>query len=444
MRALVVLLLLSIIVFAQDCIAGNVCGGTDCRQLRCPSSPCSTNSSYLWGCTGYAYEFGNGNCSCVTPQKACPSDNSWQDDVKNALENSNLNGAYFIVGGLDEEYFAYKKGFVQKTTNFASASSIKWVSAAVILKVVEDGKMNLSDNPQKFLSWWTNDPNDERSKVTLTELLAFKSGFNGDAVGLNAPACVSNETMTLENCVKELYENNFAYTPGTTYYYGPVHLQIAGAMAEKAVGKLWVDVAQDYLFSPLQMENVKFTSATNPRVAGGAQWSAAAAQKFAEAMLAMNVTLPNTYQAMVTDETPSIVANSPAVNWHYGLGVWRICTNLQSWVPSCEPVRKLGSIGLFGFYVWIDLDLQYYAVLSTQKLAQGSTISATLGYQLFDIIDNALMYRNLPQTSSATSLTTKDVTTLDPTSTATTQSSGARVTSFSLVVLGFIGLFLLG
>ena len=48
----------------------------------------------------------------------------------------------------------------------------------VIMDLVEQGVMSLDDRPQDYLAWWTSDPADPRSEITLEQLLSFTSGFD--------------------------------------------------------------------------------------------------------------------------------------------------------------------------------------------------------------------------------------------------------------------------
>jgi CubicO group peptidase (beta-lactamase class C family) len=111
------------------------------------------------------------------------------------------------------------------------------------------------------VKWWTTDPTDKRSKVTLRQLLTFTSGFGDGHPGdehLNArrlhkirggprlesddfdttpnPSdCVYNYTDTIDNCAQTIYNNvKMIGEPGEVWSYNSNHLQLAGAMAAAA------------------------------------------------------------------------------------------------------------------------------------------------------------------------------------------------------------------
>lgn len=116
------------------------------------------------------------------------------------------------------------------TTRMAGASLSKWPAAVMISGLVADGTMSYDDPVNKYLTYWTKDKNDVRSKITLRHLLSFTSGYKKDAHTL---LCESN----FSECAQKLYEKSDKYVaPGTTWTYLSCHLQFAGAMAEAASG----------------------------------------------------------------------------------------------------------------------------------------------------------------------------------------------------------------
>ena len=142
--------------------------------------------------------------------------------------------------------------------------------------------MDWSDRPQKYISWWTNDPTDGRSNITLQTLLSFtsgihsksplfKSGFIGDNDRLPSPPpdCTSDlfdglrskSNLNSETCVQQIYNLSFIYAPGSTFDYGMNHMDIAGLMAIKRLNiSTWEKVLLDsdvYLLIRLVMSTCR-------------------------------------------------------------------------------------------------------------------------------------------------------------------------------------------
>lgn len=47
----------------------------------------------------------------------------------------------------------------------------------MILRVVASGKLKLSDFVHQYFPYWTTDPDDPRSRIQLSHLLSFTSGY---------------------------------------------------------------------------------------------------------------------------------------------------------------------------------------------------------------------------------------------------------------------------
>lgn len=45
----------------------------------------------------------------------------------------------------------------------------------------DTGTLSFDDKANKYLDWWSKDPNDPRSNITLRHLLTFQSGHDGTA-----------------------------------------------------------------------------------------------------------------------------------------------------------------------------------------------------------------------------------------------------------------------
>merc|ERR1719313_2530960 len=104
--------------------------------------------------------------------------------------------------------------------------------------LVNDGTIKSLDDPaHKYVTWWTSDPKDKRSRVTLRHLLSFTSGFGGGAPGLagqtvkdnvddaSATKCLNNRFGNYLSCAQAIYETvSMLGEPGTVYSYNSYHL----------------------------------------------------------------------------------------------------------------------------------------------------------------------------------------------------------------------------
>ena len=297
----------------------------------------------------------------------------------------------FHVEDANGETFTYNRGTVTQQTPLESASTSKWVSAAIILTLVDKGLLALSDTPQKYLSQteWPVDAASPLSGITLSQLLSFQSGLNEDALCNNLP------NADYFNCVATIAENNVALgtAPGDTFYYASNHLQVAGAMAVRAGGyESWAALYQAFkqetgLFAH---SDYNLPSTTNPRLAGGMTWTGDDYIEFIRAFKtgAFYSSLALVNQA-ASDQLGAIaIGNSPAMagineDWHYGYGMWIEC---HSQVWNCTTVTQVSSPGAYGAYPFWNRQHDYFGIIARQ----GGLGTFRDGYAIFDEIRTAV------------------------------------------------------
>lgn len=310
----------------------------------------------------------------------------WQP-VIDLIEASELTDLAVGVGTADGIVFAYAKGTAGDALAFLPmpiASSSKWLTAATLLALVEEGVLSLEDHPQAYIDWWTQDPNDPRSQITLAQLLSFTSGFEGE------PGCLQQPRADRDACARTIYDSHHRYAPDTVFFYSSTHMHIAGLMAENATGEPFNALFRRLVADPAGMSNqTQFNrpSTTNPYLAGGAVSTGYDYALFLQALLRRDL-LPTTQEAMYTDRTPAPIriGYSPVANaWHYGLGTWRECWDESAtWVAACDDLMLVSSGGALGWFPWIDLDNQYFGVIARRGLPLSGALapSLELAYEL--------------------------------------------------------------
>ncbi len=322
------------------------------------------------------------------------SPDPWQA-VTSTLVSSDIDDLSLIVGDAGGELYRFEKGSFTVTDVHAIASASKWITSATIVTLVDQGVMSLSDRPQDYLAYWTNDPADPRSRITLEQLLSFTAGFHRSPL---QAGCIGNETFTIQSCVVELYAQGVNAEPGTTFFYGPVHMQVAAAMAEIATGQVWNEIVFLNVSTPLGLSATGFIG-DNPRASGAAFSTAADYSEFLRAQLAGDF-LPASFDTLAAERLSGVqIVSRPAaidannIDWYYGLGAWRECDD-ATWNAACEAEVRVSSPGAFGWYPWIDLQNGYYAVLAMEEpltlTNDPSSESVLLGTSLRPLIEQVL------------------------------------------------------
>jgi serine-type D-Ala-D-Ala carboxypeptidase/endopeptidase len=342
---------------------------------------------------------GEGGGTVAAPPPAAPTPPPVADKwaaVKAELDAFSVPNAAIIIGSKTGGVrLRYEKGNFKLSDAHLVASASKMMAGLTILKMVEDGQMSLSDNPQKYLPYWTTSPADPRSKVTLAQLLGFTSGFNQSETAID---CIGNPNTTLQACAEVYYNQGITSTPGTAFAYGNGHLEIAGAMAEIAGGKLFSQLFRDKVGTRLaigQVSAIDFPSAANPRVAGGGKSTGEEYAKMLDAVLGGRAL--NSLTTFQTDQTANVsfIFRPPAVttvgDWHYAAASWREC-NAIVWNATCAASRVVSSPGKFGWTPWIDFDNNYYAIITMEgdNALDSSPVSVALERRLQPLIVAAL------------------------------------------------------
>lgn len=156
------------------------------------------------------------------------------------------------VGDSRGELFRHTKGSTAFDTQMTIASATKWVSGVCVMRTVEEGYLTLDDLASTHLPYWTVDPADARSRVTLRHLLSFVSGMSGST------ACPAE--MDFNTCVADMYTRSAtSWEPGEAVVYNEVHLMYAGAMAAAASNIPMEALFERYIFGPAQMTSTFFT-----------------------------------------------------------------------------------------------------------------------------------------------------------------------------------------
>lgn len=273
-----------------------------------------------------------------------------------------------MVERRDGRVFSYNRGSSTMDTLYESASTSKLVSAVIILRLVDQGVLDLTDKPQKYITSWPLSSSDSLYNMNLAQLLSFTSGLETE------PLCLNAGFSDFESCVNNIATTNSGngIIPGKAFYYSSNHLQVAGLMAIKAKAvSSW-----QTLFSNFKTETGLFPtstydlpSLTNPRLAGGMHWKGREYFDFLRA-LSKGALLSSSMQAqLITDQTSSAAMSySPAMaalgeDWHYGFGVWHEC---QSTTYNCTPGTRLSSPGAYGAYPFWDRQRNYFGMIARQ------------------------------------------------------------------------------
>lgn len=294
--------------------------------------------------------------------------NPWSSVVE-VLEATSIDDFTVMVGDQTGVLWTYNKGNSAPDNVYTIASASKWATALVVLSLVESGDLDLAQHPGSVIDWWTTNPIDPRSEITVRQLLAMTAGFGGE---FNGPTCISRPDASVEECVQTIYTEGLTFLPGESFFYGPKHMQVALLMAMEATGQSWNQLWRERIADPLGMAAsavYNVPSETNPRASAGLSISVADYARMMQAVLAGDL-VPDWGDELNHDMTGDGVALQyvpialPEQEWHYALGHWIECGD--PFHPRCLEFPIYSSPGAYGFYPWIDPTREYWAIFATE------------------------------------------------------------------------------
>lgn len=274
----------------------------------------------------------------------------------------------------------YEKAFGSYTVNevVPIASGTKWLSAACILVLVDQGKLSLDDKISRYLPAATG----AKANITIRQCLSHTAGM-----GVDDPS-LSTTSVTLAQCVDYCLSLPLVSTPGSTFEYGEISMQVAGRCAEIASGKPWEVLFQQTIAVPLGMTKTDYQglgTTLNPRIGAGARSCLRDYGTFLRMLLnagvhgASRILSTNVVTQMLVDQTNGAILKSQPYPQprRYGLGNWR------DRLDSFGGLEQASSQGLFGFSPWIDFDRRMTGVMLLRD-------SLTHVYPVIDILQSVI------------------------------------------------------
>jgi CubicO group peptidase (beta-lactamase class C family) len=271
-------------------------------------------------------------------------------------------------------------------------SSTKTLSGALMMSVADsaDDGFSLDSHLADFLPEY-NVPGFR--DVTIRQAFSHTSGIAGDEQAL----VLYQKNITLRQAAAIIKQTPLATTPGSTFSYGGLSMQVAGAAAEVATGENYVDLFAERLTTPLGMTNTQFVLAsdTNPRIAGGIESTASDYSRFMDMLandgvdrvtgtrLLSSAAVNEMFTRQTNDGQP--IANSPADNNYYGVGVW-----VNQLVQAGPPVEALAA-GARGFHSWIDQrnDLVFTFATDLSHFANVEVLSSMMHAEILEAVPAA-------------------------------------------------------
>ena len=247
------------------------------------------------------------------------------------------------------------------------ASCSKWLTAALVMTFVDEGKLSLDEKVSTYLPIFETY---SKGYVTLRQCLAHETGI-ADSKGIGK-ILEHKKFESLEEEVNSFAKKEIAANAGKAFFYGNIGPDIAARVVEIVAKKSFETLIKTRILTPLMMRHTTFSGdADLVDPANGALSSAADYMNFLTMILdkgmfmGKRVLSEKAVAEMGTIQNKNIpIKYTPKIaeGFDYGLGQWIQETDASgnSTVVSCP--------GLFGTWPYVDKCRSYACIIFTKNL----------------------------------------------------------------------------
>jgi CubicO group peptidase (beta-lactamase class C family) len=193
----------------------------------------------------------------ANPDIEMPDTEQLTEALIDRIKKESFPGAAVLVSR--DGKLLYSKGFgladlahqvpITPETKFRIGSITKQFTAASILKLQEEGLLNVEDKLSKYIADFPRG-----DEVTIDRLLTHSSGIHSFTNQPNFLDRVRSE-ITPEEMVDSIKSYAYDFDPGEKYQYNNSGYFLLGYIVEKVSGKNFAEYLQETFFDPIGMKN---------------------------------------------------------------------------------------------------------------------------------------------------------------------------------------------
>ena len=296
--------------------------------------------------------------------------------------------AVILLANKDTTIYKREAGDFNAKTIAPIASCSKWLTAALLMQFVDEGKLSLDD---KIGKWLPEFDRYGKSFVTVRLCLSHETGIK-DEGSLLKKMFERRKYSSLEEEVNSFAARSIRVNAGEDFWYGNIGLNIIGRILEIISKRKFDVLIKQKLFTPLTLRKTSFTtldgSAVNP--SGGAVSSAEEYMKFLVMLLnkgkynGKQVLSEESVETLKRVQTQSVkisYAPKAAEGFGYALGSWVV-------EEKNGKATALASPGLFGTWPMVDFCRGYAYIVFVKNLLGEEKADAHMG--LKKVIDEMM------------------------------------------------------
>jgi CubicO group peptidase (beta-lactamase class C family) len=301
--------------------------------------------------------------------------------------NQKALGAAVVVVYKDDKvvYTASNNDYFNAKTQASIPGASKWLTAALVLTFVDEGKIKLDDPVSKYLPIMNKYM---KSYITIRMCLAHTTGVESSR-GTSFFAPPKKKFDMLEQEVDSYAAKEISNNAGEEFWYGNIGANIAGRVLEIVTKKSFDRLAQEKLFRPLKMRATTFTDFEGKAIspATGAQTTAGDMINFFSMLLNKGMfegkrilseaSIAEMEKAQAPDK-PVKFTPEGTEGLHHGLGAWLLQEDANGNGQVVSGLSNYGSIA------YLDNCRKYAVALILQNPKE---VKKDLSKQFRDILE---------------------------------------------------------
>ncbi len=293
-------------------------------------------------------------------------------DKKLDFHKKDLGGKFAVLIYKNNKIVYDKNwGDFNKHTSIPIASCSKWLTAAMVMTLVDEGKISLDDKVSKYLPIFATYG---KNYITLRHCLSNETGIKQDESSFlnilhrGKYASLDAEVSALAS------KKEIDFNPGTGFFYGNAGFIIAARVCEIVTKRNFNQLMLERIFRPLGMRTSTFQNDNYnlpPDPSGGAKSTAEEYLNFLIMLLNKGIFKEKRIlsEASIAEmEKPQMTLDmikytpKAAEGFTYGLGEWIMDTDTNG------NSTVLASPGLFGTWPMIDRCRGYAVVFFVKSI----------------------------------------------------------------------------
>lgn len=188
---------------------------------------------------------------------------TFEEKIERLLADENIAGCAAAV--TDRDGIVWSRGFgvesierpnipVNEESMFRVASITKVVTGILIMRLSENGLIDLDRPVRDYIPWFTLKDKSAVPLITTRHLLSHRAGFPAEYTPIGP-----REESALESClIENIPTLDLAYPPDEGYIYSNWGTRLASYIAERVAGRRYSELARDLVLSPLGMDRSTF------------------------------------------------------------------------------------------------------------------------------------------------------------------------------------------